>query len=643
MSAVTPAKSQRSAQAFYKSFADVEGFECGLSAKQLRLQGQEPSHTIMNGYEWSGGAIMHAGSLYVPNDEASNKTFRNMYADALSIKRAMDEPAVLYISENRTLVFAMYFDLDIKIKFTADYVRFLYRIATSAPGLVFLTAHREMIDESLANDDPLPKVSLKYLYNKALFAMVITMQNELSTYYKNLPADSAPFHAFVTVSHGTKADEVVTAASEGQGDYVKVGSHVHFRHCHVNAQRARLIRMGVVHRMARDYGCPGVAAPATDEQRQAAVDHWSEVVDDGIYVSGGCRMICSYKAEKCFNKHTEPTRPGPPVRCQICKGCRKMHVDRYYDSLGVVLGGGQLSNDQFFMTNSNYKVNQCSIRLPDGTPMTDGFCAAGKPELTTGMSKESYSERFGAQALRKLEDKYGDLGADSVSYVAQVDAKSRDLCDSMGTRFVATRFEPILPSDPRFAKVCTLVEENCTFIHRGFQGVRVTHVKLQKGTSRVMTALYAYTASNLCQNRRISAVITEDNECELGEHNNRSDGTLFFKICKKEDGTAFMVQGCFSSSEEKSMRRSGRPCSRWYHASPPFCINDREAVQEMFLTPQERATRDFRSGLTQKLAADKPVKRPATETGLIGEIYSQVAAKKRTKTSSADRKKHYFM
>jgi hypothetical protein len=156
----------------------------------------------------------------------------------------------------------------------------------------------------------------------------------------------------------------------------KHGIHLHFPYIMVDIDRARQIRMGVLNGLISYLGSweellgidPG--------------DKWDDMVDDAVY-NTGLRMLFSPKATKC------KLCPPGSGSCQEpgCRGQNKKHIidTRVYKFCMALGADGEIDADYArSLENKCNLITKCSVRAPMGTEITQGYAIyPGCPRLTT--------------------------------------------------------------------------------------------------------------------------------------------------------------------------------------------------------------------------------------------------------------------
>lgn len=652
------ANSNNAAVRFYNSLNEINGFHTGFSAQELRQRNMEPSHTIMNGVEYTRGHMLHNGSLYAPSDKDGARQFATIYSQAINIG------ADLYISENRTLHFPLFFDIDCRLENETPTLNMLMALAAEAKIPLPKVVHDELENIMIANeiarangindkhnsnnsnnsnnnlevtetidlqaattrlidddDDNSERMSLEnavpaltpvqfaWLMDAGLDGLAVIIQRELITFFPDAKPTDALFTAYLAKS----TDDPRKTHSIGTGEKIKKGLHIHFRHCIVNSERARRIRISVIDRVFRLAGGP--FGPNQKMNRS----FWEETIDENVYIGAGCRLVYSYKAEECPRKHAVARRQqasnqssmekgsiinvkDPAHDCDLCGGKRKVKVDRTYQGAYKLVNGKQIK-DIDFVGNVHRQVILCSIRVPPNTALTDGFSAAGKPEIQSNYTIREYEAQYGEAAARKLTQTYGTSSETMQDYAAQTDSRHREMCAQNDVGYNASSFQVLFRDDDRYVFAKTLIEMYVSKIHPDFNGVEITHMKMQLPSARSTTSmpsLYAYTNSRLCMNKTnyINGSFGDDTR-SLASHDNRASASLFFVLHLRSTGEAELVQCCFSRSNETNYRRSRKNCVDWTRTASNnrIILTDQSAINAAFFTRKEVEIQTNRSNL----------------------------------------------
>tara|TARA_B110001452_G_scaffold96058_1_gene79410 strand:+ start:2633 stop:4072 length:1440 start_codon:yes stop_codon:yes gene_type:complete len=155
----------------------------------------------------------------------------------------------------------------------------------------------------------------------------------------------------------------------------KHGVHVHFPRILVNENNARQIRMGVLNGLISYLGS-WVEILGIDPG-----DKWDDFVDDAVY-NNGLRMIGAPKASKC--KQCKMT----DITCDACeKQNKNFIIDRRVYMLCMVLsidGERDADFEVELSKNMTLLLSNCTVRKDDGTLPTEGYAIyPGCPQLTS--------------------------------------------------------------------------------------------------------------------------------------------------------------------------------------------------------------------------------------------------------------------
>lgn len=274
---------------------------------------------------------------------------------------------MICVSECRTVVFPMYFDLDMKLPIETlgmDAIQSMARVAVKQTLRFFPEASHAHLGKCIVTDK---------------------------------------------TGHAVKNPET--------GLY-KHGIHLHFPHIIVDVDNARQIRMGVLNGMVSYLGS------WADILGIDPGDKWDDIVDDAVY-NTGLRMIGAPKATKCRS-----CTPKQVDSCTECRGQNNRYIiDRRVYRLCMVLNAdGERDGDYERIVGNKCKLlTKCSVRVPSGTLPTEGYAIyPGCPQLSSthltaasmGRKRKVAISSLNGSAKRPADRRYTD---------EITDAKARDI------------------------------------------------------------------------------------------------------------------------------------------------------------------------------------------------------------------------
>lgn len=170
-------------------------------------------------------------------------------------------------------------------------------------------------------------------------------------------------------------DKTGHAVKNPETGLYKHGIHIHFPHIMVDVDTARQIRMGVLNGLLSYLGS------WTDVLGVDPGDMWDDFVDDAVY-NTGLRMIGAPKATKC-----KACTPKQQDSCTQCRGQNNGYViDRRVYKLCMVLNAdGERDGDyERELRNISKLLMKCSVRAKKGTVPTEGYAIyPGCPQLSS--------------------------------------------------------------------------------------------------------------------------------------------------------------------------------------------------------------------------------------------------------------------
>ena len=260
------------------------------------------------------------GNTFQINDDTDLKRLYNDLGHHLSFEGA----EMICVSECRTTVFPMYFDLDMKLPIavlSTDAIHAVLRVVIRQTMRFYPEEAHESIGECFVldktGDDPL---------------------NESTGLYKH-------------------------------------GVHVHFPKLMVDVDSAFQIRIGVLN------GLTSYTGSWTDVLGTNPGEEWNNIVDEAVYRTG-LRMLGAPKATKC--RSCPPLKEGT---CSVCKGQNRGYlIDRRVYKLCMVLdtnGERDLERERASRRNMPLLLSKCTVRSFIGTAVTEGYSIyPGCPRLS---------------------------------------------------------------------------------------------------------------------------------------------------------------------------------------------------------------------------------------------------------------------
>ena len=186
-----------------------------------------------------------------------------------------------------------------------------------------------------------------------------------------------PDHKHEYLGRCIVTDKTGCAVKDEETGLYKHGVHIHFPHIMVDVNGARQIRMGVLNGLTSYMGSwkellgvdPG--------------DKWDDMVDDAVY-NTGLRMLCSPKASKC---KLCTAASGSCSHKDGCRGQNKGYIIdvRYYKLCMVLNDAGERDVDYArSLKNVPTLLRDCSVRAPLKTEPTEGYAIyPGCPQLSS--------------------------------------------------------------------------------------------------------------------------------------------------------------------------------------------------------------------------------------------------------------------
>ncbi len=338
-----------------------------------KVDRQNATHLLMDGY--------NGGVLKVP-DHLNLEFLRHYAASVFNGKR-------LFVSEQRTPIFKMYYDLDIKRK---EY---------HPPSATFHPAAEA--DESDAKV-PLPDFA-HHLDERSFDVMVLQYcRDMMDTIRLFFPPETDP-QRFVTVVCCRKFE---LQSKEFEPRTYSLGVHVIMPNLYVNATQARIMREAAVGRFRNLYG-----------SMEEVQNSWETILDDAVYVGNGLRMLGSRKATKCTECKADKTNK---MNCNACNFTGKLDIGRVYVPWKVLRPAAQPNQPALedpvelakLKNVMEYQVECTSVRLfkvdlsPDWKPYPG--CPV-VPELNVNSieveidGKKQLRFQEDAQALNRIRNK----------------------------------------------------------------------------------------------------------------------------------------------------------------------------------------------------------------------------------------------
>ena len=265
--------------------------------------------------------LVLTGGTFQINDDAD----LNMLYTRLGNHLRYEGAEMICVTENRTTVFPMYFDLDLKL--------------------------------------PIPVLSCD-----AIQTVLRVLIRQTLRFY--------PEDVHDRIGNCVVLDKTGTAPLNESTGLYKHGVHVHFPKLMVDVDSAFQIRMGVLNGLTSYTGSwEEVLGTNPGEQ-------WNDVVDEAVYRTG-LRMLGAPKATKC--RSCPPPKDGT---CGICKGQNAKYIidQRVYKLCMVLEHAGERDpvREEAFTKNMPLLLTKCSVRAPLGTVVTEGYSIyPGCPRLSS--------------------------------------------------------------------------------------------------------------------------------------------------------------------------------------------------------------------------------------------------------------------
>lgn len=222
----------------------------------------------------------------------------------------------------------------------------------------------------------------------------------------------------------------------------KHGVHLHFPYIMVDVDSARQIRMGVLNGLISYLGSweellgidPG--------------DKWDDFVDDAVY-NTGLRMLFSPKATKC--KLCIPGS-GSCKKPGCCGQNKRYIIDTRVYRLCMALGADGEVDAEYERSLKGNRCNlitKCSVRAPDGTELTQGYAIyPGCPQLTTTQLTAAATGKKRKVSISSLDG----------SAKHPMDRRFKDEITDAKARSIARKY--LLKFSPKYA-TCTIKLSRC--------------------------------------------------------------------------------------------------------------------------------------------------------------------------------------
>lgn len=296
--------------------SDILKFESKLNNKKRKRNKDNNSLNIKwTHYLLCGGSI-GGGCLYIHDEKYSD------FLKILSRDVEMNKANSLALSEQRSKVFRMYFDLD------------------------YYYDHN---DESIINEN---------IENNAIY-----IQDIVKSFYEPEENNIYKFNMVILTRSISKKDE----------NYSK-GVHLIFYKLNVNRKRALYIRNAVISKLYEKYGKLKIKG-------DTPFGGWDNVVDESVYINNGLRMIYSKNVKKCKNcvKIKSLTNSQSSIGensnssidyCEICHNTKKVLTNDYYDVYKIIDSNGKEVNIKLKIEDK-FKISH--IRLPNKSKLSTGW------------------------------------------------------------------------------------------------------------------------------------------------------------------------------------------------------------------------------------------------------------------------------
>lgn len=247
---------------------------------------RRPSHNLYNN-----------GVCYVPDE--SYGTFLDKYSQSIG--------QGLFFSENRTPIFRMFFDVDLKVS--------------------------------------LP------LKEETLNTIVYSLHRSVSEVFREANSKAKEIRMVVAAVGGRKVD----------GKKMKYGMHLTFPDIYVTPSLAVEARNVAIAHLIQNESLTAVSH-LKDIQ-------WYDVVDHRVYVSAGCRMLFSEKMEYC--KQCKRDDGSFSVDCEQCLGSGKVRMSKSIYTIQRAFSAPGIQDKQYTLdlkSNHLQALRDTSIRTAENAP-----------------------------------------------------------------------------------------------------------------------------------------------------------------------------------------------------------------------------------------------------------------------------------
>lgn len=586
-----PIQLDPSAQSFYGLIDSIYRQPAGEQPGRRSHMCLEGVQRVDRGFDME---TLHWGTLAVPM--SLHDTFQE------NVAKATIAGAKLFLHEERTPVFPLYFEMDMDLVTLAHEFRFVTEVILSGvpkdmtedprmekymklPSLPppmandrvnsklpkernvqwwdLIHAIRDVCVEY--NEVPiLPAVVARFLCVFFHIALVRVIQKEVRTFYSELSDEESvgKLTTCILINHGPIVYERPDLNPKTGVSTYKMGAHYYMRGCTVTQTQALWIMENVLWELKKQF-------PGKPEE------YWRKLIDTAglMASSGGMRMPYSYKTKKCdvCTKNSGGLRAAgsaSSATCLHCGGGGKIVVNRYYGPGAMLIGNGKFYPQdrvwhRFFRIPA-FVLKMCTVRTSDSEPMR-GFVSKNKKEPV-----------LKHDPFRQLVSLIGEAAAERkrkrICEALQVDENDPKVMETLRiqnqfhafdrgeTPLVKHRVELIVGDPRRTALDNVLPELLGTLLHPCFDAPLDGACLVYEGDEESAPAyIVAFpkrqtTADGRCFNR------LPERGSGPGVHSRKCTYFKFIREDPAGTGMPVVVQLCRNDNVKTSTRASQRPC-----------------------------------------------------------------------------------